>query len=77
MSGNTVLQNNLLVAGNCSSQSTALLTCQQLYTNPVSFSWNDMGGYPDDFDYQNAGYTIQCIPTASGPSQPSGVVLVN
>ena len=77
MSGNTVLQNNLLVAGSCSTQSTALLTCQQLYTNPVSFAWNDMGGYPDDFDYQNANYTIQCVPTSSGPSQPSGVVLVN
>ena len=77
MSGSTVLQNNLLVAGNCSSQSTALLTCQQLYTNPVSFGWNDMGGPTDDFDYQNANYTIQCIPAASGPTQPSGVVLVN
>ena len=77
MSGSTVMQNNLLIGSSCSSQSTALLTCQQLYTNPVTFSWNDMGGNPDDFDYNDAVYTVQCVPTSSGPSQPGAVVLVN
>ncbi len=76
MSGNTVLQNNLLVAGACSSPTTATQTCLQLYNNPLSYSWNDMGGYKsDDYDYNDADYTVTCSPASSNP-QPNSVILV-
>ncbi len=76
VSGNTVLQNNLLVAGTCSSPTTAARTCLQLYNNPQSYSWNDMGGYKrDDYDYNDANYTVTCSPASSNP-QPESVILV-
>ena len=77
MNGKTVLNNNLLVGGNCSSQSTANQTCQQLATNPVTFQWNDMGGNVDDFDYNDADFTISCTASTTASSQQNGVILVN
>jgi Flp pilus assembly protein TadG len=77
MNGTTVLNNNLLVGGSCSTQSAATQTCLQLQNNPVSFSWNDMGGGGDDFDYNDADYTVSCTPTVAGGVQPNHVVLVN
>lgn len=75
LSGGVVLENNLLVGGSCATQSTATQTCLDLYNNPLSFSWNDMGGGSDDFDYNDAVYTVTCVPTSSA-TQPSSVILV-
>ncbi len=69
--GGGVYNNNLLVNGACSTATTAASTCLQLYNNPTQYAWNDMGGSPDDFDYNDAVYTVNCVPnmgtnTASG-----------
>lgn len=77
-SGN-VLQNNLLVGSSCSTKTTANQTCQQLYENPTTFAWNDMGGLSDDYDYNDAVYTVSCTPNATGTGnseEPAAVILV-
>jgi len=77
--GTALFQNNLMVNNKCSTPSSAILTCLQLYETPTSFSWGDMGGSPDDFDYANADYTVQCVPNTTGTAsagQPSAVILV-
>jgi Flp pilus assembly protein TadG len=76
MNGSVVLENNLLVAGSCSTQSAATRTCLQLYNAPLSFSWNDMGGGSDDYDYNDADYTVTCAPSATSATQPNSVILV-
>lgn len=80
LNGGVVLNNNLLIAGSCSTQATASQTCLQLYNNPVSFAWNDMGGAAnddpgggDDYDYNDAVYTVSCMPSTT--SQPAAVIL--
>lgn len=75
-SGSAVLENNLLINGSCSTQSTATQTCLSLANTPLSFSWNDMGGGSDDFDYNDAVYKVTCTPTTSTTTQPSAVILV-
>lgn len=75
-SNGVVLQNNLLVGGACSTPSSATQTCLQLYSNPLSFAWNDMGGGTDDFDYNDANYTVSCVPSTSTTTQPNSVILV-
>jgi hypothetical protein len=78
-SGSTMLNNNLLINGACSTPSTAIQTCLQLYNNPVQYSWNDMGGSTDDFDYNDAVYTVSCQPNTTGTgnaNQPAKVILV-
>lgn len=87
MSGNNVLNNNLLIGnpGACSTPSSATLTCLQLQATPTTFSWNDMGGPAnnnapgggDDFDYNDAAYTVSCAPSSTAASQPNAVILVN
>lgn len=85
--GTALFQNNLMVNNQCSTPtrnpsttpSSAILTCLQLYQTPTSFSWGDMGGSPDDFDYANADYTVQCVPNTTGngsAGQPGAVILV-
>ena len=77
-SGTTTYQNNLLINGACSSPATATQTCLQLYNNPITLNWNDMGGGSDDYDYNDAVYTVSCLPntTGSGASgQPGAVIL--
>lgn len=76
MNGSALGQNNLLVNGSCSSPSTAGLTCLQLQQNPATFAWNDMGGGVDDYDYNDAAYTVSCHPS-NGGAQPNSVILVN
>ncbi len=73
--GKTVLQNNLLINGSCSTQATASLTCLQLQQNPAAFSWGDMGGGVDDYDHDDAVYTVSCQPSGD-VTQPNSVVLV-
>jgi Flp pilus assembly protein TadG len=78
-SGKALLNNNLLINGACSTQATAIQTCLQLYNNPVEYRWNDMGGSPDDFDYDDADYTVSCQPNTTGTgnsNQPANVTLV-
>ena len=87
MSGTNVLNNNLLIgtSGTCSTPATATLTCLQLQATPLTFSWNDMGGANnnnvagggDDFDYNDAVYTVSCAPSTTASSQPNDVILVN
>lgn len=78
LSGSTVMENNLLVNGACSTTSTAVRTCLQLQANPVAYSWNDMGGGSDDYDYNDAAYTVSCaVSSASSTAPPSVVALVN
>lgn len=81
MNGNVVLENNLLTGTgsatpSCSTQSTSNLTCLQLYNSPVTFKFNDMGGGGDDFDYDDADFTVSCVPSTSGSTQPNAVILV-
>jgi len=78
LSNGVVLENNLLV-GNpaaCSTPATATKTCLQLEANPLHFAWNDMGGSPDDDNYLDAVYTVQCVPTSTVTTQPNSVILV-
>ncbi len=87
VSGSTVLQNNLLIGVNgatpsCSTPTTANQTCLQLYNNPVTYEFNDMGAYAfasgvgvDDFNYQDANFIVQCVPTVAS-AQPNSVMLV-
>ncbi|MGI4747375.1 MAG: TadE/TadG family type IV pilus assembly protein [Janthinobacterium lividum] len=71
-----VLENNLLIAGSCSTQATATQTCLSLNKTALAFAWGDMGGGSDDFDYDDATYTVSCKPTASTENQSAVVVLV-
>ncbi|WP_419728280.1 TadE/TadG family type IV pilus assembly protein [Lichenicola sp.] len=79
LNGSTVQENNLLVNGACSTPSTAVRTCLQLQANPVAYSWNDMGGGSDDYDYNDAAYTVSCVvaTASSATAPPSVVALVN
>ncbi|NPD69192.1 hypothetical protein HN018_02210 [Lichenicola cladoniae] len=77
-----VLQNNLVVGNNnaCSTPATATRTCLQLQATPLLFAWNDMGGGVDDYDYQDANYTVTCVPTSTAGTaipQPNSVTLVD
>lgn len=38
----------------------AIPTCAQMSQKPLTFYWNDMGGGKDDYDYNDAVYSIQC-----------------
>lgn len=81
--GGSTYQNNLLVGANqnsltCSTPSTAVQTCLQLYENPLTFAWNDMGGGTDDYDYNDAVYSVTCLPNTSGTGnseEPAAVIL--
>ncbi|WP_428377983.1 pilus assembly protein TadG-related protein [Lichenicoccus sp.] len=78
--GAGLMNNNLLINGVCSTQATAVQTCLQLYNNPTAFRWNDMGGGSDDFNYNDANYTVSCQPNTTGTSilgQPKAVILTN
>lgn len=75
LNGSVVMENNLLVGGACATQASATQTCLQLYNSPVSFAWNDMGGGGDDFDYDDADYTVSCAPSST-VVQPGSVILV-
>lgn len=78
LSNKVVLENNLLVDGACSTYAAAVRTCLQLQQNPVSYTWNDMGGGTDDYDYNDANYTVSCVPNSdSDATQPNGVILVH
>ena len=71
-----VLENNLLVDSACSTSATAVRTCAQLQANPLDFSWNDLGGPSDDFDYNDADYRVTCVPSSdSTANQPRAVIL--
>lgn len=82
LNSGVVLQNNLVVGNNnaCSTPATVTKTCLQLQATPLLFAWNDMGGPGDDFDYQDANYTVTCKPIAADgtvTAQPNSVALVN
>jgi len=66
-------------SGSCgSTQKYAAPSCSQLGGQTVKFFWNDMGGGSDDFDYNDAVYTVSCASAGSGAggSGPTSVVLV-
>ena len=75
----TVYNNNLLINGSCSNPASGAPTCQQLYSGPEEYRWNDMGGIyagvgDDNYDYTDADYTVNCVPntlptSSSGPAQ--------
>jgi Flp pilus assembly protein TadG len=54
-------------------------TCSQLSGKSVRYYWNDMGGNPDDKDYNDAEFTFSCGANTSGlgSSGPQNVVLIN
>jgi hypothetical protein len=71
-----VLENNVLIDSACSTSAMAVRTCAQLQAKPLNFSWNDLGGPSDDFDYNDADYTVSCVPsTDSAANQPRVVML--
>ena len=58
----------------------ATVSCAQLPGQTAYFFWNDMGGSADDYDYNDAQYSITCPGAASGLSAqsagPTNVVLI-
>ena len=53
-------------------------TCSQIGGQTIRYSWNDMGGRPDDKDYNDAEFSFSCAANASGlgASGPQNVVLI-
>ena len=67
-------------SGSCSTtaQTNAAPSCAQLNGQTWQYSWNDMGGTTDDFDYNDAQFTFTCSGgTAGGSGTRDGVVLIN
>ncbi|MDE2006474.1 MAG: Tad domain-containing protein [Rhodospirillales bacterium] len=67
--------------GGCASATPANATvnCTQMPGQSIYFFWNDMGGGRDDYDYNDAQYSITCGAPSGGSvsaSSPTGVVLV-
>ena len=69
--------------GSCSAATPALGTvnCAQAMGQTIYFFWNDMGGSTDDYDYNDAQYSLTCgapqsATTASSSAVPTGVVLI-
>ena len=57
----------------------ATVSCAQLPGQTAYFFWNDMGGSVDDYDYNDAQYSITCPGAASGLTAsggPTNVVLI-
>jgi len=65
------------VTGSCSTAlpDYAAPTCSQLAKQTMTYYWNDMGGTTDDYDYNDAVYTVTCKSAGNG-SGPTGVLLV-
>jgi hypothetical protein len=59
------------VSGSCTSSmpSYAYPSCSQINGQYLTFYWNDMGGNPDDKDYNDAEITLSC--TGSGNNATS------
>jgi hypothetical protein len=53
-------------------------TCSQIGGQTIRYYWNDMGGNPDDKDYNDAEFSFSCGANASGlgASGPQNVVLI-
>jgi Flp pilus assembly protein TadG len=53
-------------------------TCSQIGGQTIHYYWNDMGGTPDDKDYNDAEFSFSCGANASGlgASGPQNVVLI-
>jgi Flp pilus assembly protein TadG len=49
------------------------VTCQQIGTQYINYYWNDMGGNPDDLDYNDMEYSLNCTPVGGNGNQ-SGTV---
>jgi len=68
-------------AGSCFAPTTFQYmapTCSQLGGHTVRYYWNDMGGNPDDKDYNDAEFNFSCGANASGlgANGPQNVVLI-
>ena len=67
--------------GSCAAATpaNATLNCAQMPGKTVYYFWNDMGGGRDDFDYNDAQYSMTCPASPGGSSvasaTPTGVVL--
>jgi Flp pilus assembly protein TadG len=46
----------------------ANLSCAQMNGQTFMYWWNDMGGYPDDFNYVDLYYTVRCVPGFGNPN---------
>ena len=70
--------------GSCSSATPALgtVSCAQAAGETIFYFWNDMGGSADDYDYNDAQYSLTCAaPPATtqtvASAAPTTVVLTN
>ena len=70
--------------GACASATpvNATLNCQQLPGQTIYYFWNDMGGSKDDYDYNDAQYSVTCPGSPSNTNSvasatPTSVVLTN
>ena len=67
--------------GSCAAATppNATLNCTQMPGKTVFYFWNDMGGGRDDYDYNDAQYSMTCPAAPSGSSvasaTPTNVVL--
>jgi Flp pilus assembly protein TadG len=52
----------------------ASMTCNAMGGHTYMFWWNDMGGAHDDYDYNDAYYTVSCAPKGSSSSSSSTTV---
>ena len=70
-------------AGSCVAATPALgtISCTQAAGQTVFYFWNDMGGTTDDYDYNDAQYSLSCSapPTTQtvASAAPTTVVLTN
>ena len=71
--------------GSCSSATPALgtVSCAQAAGETIFYFWNDMGGSADDYDYNDAQYSLTCSAPPPATTQtvasaaPTTVVLTN
>lgn len=68
--------------GSCSTGAMpqlATVDCAKAAGKTIYYFWNDMGGGTDDYDYNDAQYSLSCSNAsgASGSSGPTSVVLTN
>ncbi len=66
-------------AGKCftTAQTNASPTCAQMNGSNWYYSWNDMGGSTDDFDYNDAQFTFTCSGGLQGNGITNGVLLTH
>jgi Flp pilus assembly protein TadG len=77
LSTSTPTTNTPPISGQCftSLPQYAYPSCAQMNGQYANFYWNDMGGYPDDKDYNDAEISISCAGISGSGNSATGVYL--